>query len=283
MTQLRYGIVTPSFRLDLQRCQMLLETTARWVAPHVHHYVVVDRRDRALFRPICNTRTELLDAEDLIPGWLMRVPGMNRFWLSLRTRPVRNWILQQMVKLAVGASLPEDVLLYADSDMFFVAPFDPRSFERDGAVPLLVESGQRGQIANNDRTHAQDARLLGLPIEASYDTNYIGNLIYWRQQNVLATLERVQEVGGEPWQKLIAPLNAFSEYVLYGLHSHRILGERSGHWHDEVVRTLSYWTPKPLSIQGLEELKSERQPFHHSVMISAKSGTSVSDIRRVFN
>jgi hypothetical protein len=283
MTQLRYALVTPSFRLDLQRCQMLLESTERWVAPHVRHYVVIDRRDRPLFRPICRARTELLDAEDMLPGWLMRVPGLNRFWLSLRTRPVRNWILQQIVKLAVGASLPEDVLLYADSDMFFVAPFDPRSFERNGAVPLLVESGQRGQIPDNDRTHAVDAQLLGLPIESSYDTNYIGNLIYWRHRNVQATLERVQEVGGKPWQAIIAPLGAFSEYVLYGLHSHRILGERSGHWHDDVVRTLCYWTPKPLTIQGLEQLKSECQPFHHSVMISAKSGTPVRDIRGVFN
>jgi len=282
MSALSYALVTPSFRLDLERCSLLLESTARWVAPDVRHYLIIDRRDTQLFRPLCNSRTLLLAVEDVIPHWLMRIPGLNRFWLSLRTRPVRNWILQQIVKLAVAASLSEDVLLYADSDVFFIAPFNPRSYERDGNVPLLVEIGQRGLIPGNDRAHAVDAQLLGLPVETSYDTNYIGNLIYWRRRNVLATLERVQEVGGKPWQVAIAPLGAFSEYVLYGLHSHRILGERSGHWFDGVVRTLCYWAPHPLDIRGLRQLQSERQPHHHSVMISAKSRTPVPYIREVF-
>jgi hypothetical protein len=51
--------------------------------------------------------------------------------------------------------------------------------------------------------------------------------------------------SGKAWQQVIAPLGAFSEYVLYGLDSHRILG-------------------------------------NSSVVISAKSKTPVEDIRRVF-
>jgi hypothetical protein len=92
----------------------------------------------------------------------------------------------------------------------------------------------------------------------------------------------VQEVCGKPWEVVVAPLGAFSEYVLYGLHSHRILGDKSGHWHDGLVRTLSYWQPRPLTIAGLEQFKAGRQPYHHSVMISAKSRTAVEDIRQVF-
>jgi hypothetical protein len=282
MTGLSYALVTPTFRLDLERCKLLVETTERWVAPGIRHYLIVDRRDGALFRPIRNSRTELLEVEDVIPSWLMRVPGLHRFWFSLRTRPIRNWILQQIVKLSLPAMLSEDVLLYADSDMFFIAPFDPRVYERNGAVPLLVETGQRGLIAANDLMHTVDSRLLGLPIESSYDTNYVGNLVCWHRRNALATVGRVQEVCGKPWEVVVAPLGAFSEYVLYGLHSHRILGDKSGHWHDGLVRTLSYWQPRPLTIAGLEQFKSGRQPYHHSVMISAKSRTPVEHIRQVF-
>jgi hypothetical protein len=283
MAPLSYALVTPSFRLDLERCRLLLETTERWVAPAVRHYLIVDRCDGALFRPMCNSRTVMVYVEDVIPAWLMRIPGLHRFWFSLRTRPVRNWILQQIVKLSVPAIFSEDVLLYADSDTFFICPFDPRGYERNGAVPLLVETGQRGLIPRNDLTHATVSRLLGLPLESSYDTNYIGNLIFWRRHNALAMLERVQATAGSPWQEAIAPLAAFSEYVLYGLHSDRILGERSGHWHDGQVRTLNHWAPRPLTIQGLAQLKSRLQPYHHSVMISAKSRTPVEDIRRVFD
>jgi hypothetical protein len=90
------------------------------VVPGIGHYLVIDRRDVPLFRPLLNSRTELLVVEDLIPHWLFRVPGMRRFWISLQTRPVKNWVLQQIVELSVPAAIREDVLLYADSDMFFI-------------------------------------------------------------------------------------------------------------------------------------------------------------------
>jgi hypothetical protein len=68
------------------------------------HGLVIDRRNSALFRPIRKSRTELLDVEDVIPNRLMRVPGLDRFCFNLRTRPVRNWILPQIVKLSIAAA-----------------------------------------------------------------------------------------------------------------------------------------------------------------------------------
>ena len=91
------------------------------------------------------------------------------------------------------------------------------------------------------------------------------------------------DVNGKDWQRCIAPLSIFSEYILYGLHSARVLGaDRSGHWHDPLVHTLCYWRTELLDVPKLEEFKATRQPQHHSAMVSAKSGTSVADIRRVF-
>jgi len=163
MKPLSYALVTPSYWADVERCALLIESTEKWVNPRLRHYLVIARRDVPLFKPLLTSRTELLVVEDIIPRWLIRVPGIRHFWFSLRTRPVRNWILQQIVKLSVPAITTEDVLLYADSDMFFVAPYDPRSFERDGKVPLFVEPGQRGLIENNDRWQATASRLFGLP------------------------------------------------------------------------------------------------------------------------
>ena len=282
MKPLSYAIVTPSFRTDAERCALLVESIERFVAPHVRHYVAIDRRDLALFRSLASARTELLIVEDIVPGWLFRVPGIRRFWLSLRSRPVKNWILQQLVKLSIPSVLQTDVLLYSDSDVFFIKPFDPRSLERDGKVPLYRETGQRGLVAFNDSWQAVGSRLLGLPVEKDCDTNYIGNVITWRREHVLAMCAHVERTMGIGWQRAIVPLSVFSEYILYGLFEDRVLKETSGHWHDPVTRTLCYWQTAPLDIAGLEKLKLGERPEHYSVMISAKSRTPVTDIRRVF-
>jgi hypothetical protein len=236
-----------------------------------------------MFKQLASRRTTILVVEEIVPRWLFRVPGLHRLWLSLRTRPLKNWILQQIVKIAIPGTATEDVLLYADSDVFFVAPFDPRSLERSGAVPLFVETGQRGLIRSNDRWHNIAASLLGLPRESGgYDTNYIGNVITWRRATALAMCRRIEEVTKKIWPLALAPLNAFSEYILYGMYTQRVLGASSGQWDDGVLRTLNYWKTQPLSVDALRELKASSEPHHHSVMISAKSRTSVEDIRKVF-
>lgn len=283
MKPLTYALVTPSYWMDVERCRFLLETVERWVPPWVHHYLIIAKRDIPLFRPMLGPRTTLLLVEDIIPGWLFRVPGLRHFWVSLRTRPVKNWILQQIVKLSAPAFLTEDVLLYADSDMFFIAPFDPHSFEQDDKVPLFLETGQRGLIQSHDVWQATCCRLLGIPPLDDDDDNYVGQLIWWRRNNALAAVARVQEVAGKQWQQTIAPLSGFSEYILYGIHSSKMLKEKSGHWSDGIVRTLCYWGTTPLSEKDLASFSAQRAPHHHSAMISAKSGTSIADIRAIFS
>lgn len=280
---LSYALITPSFRLDFDRCALLRESVERWVAPHVRHYLVVDRRDVELFKPLLSSRTELLVVEDIVPPWVVRIPGIRRFWFSFRTRPLKNWILQQLVKLSMPGVVGEDVLLYTDSDVFFCQSYDPRDYERDGKVPLLRETGQRGLIPENEPWIERGSRLLGIPFdEADTDLNFIGNVVCWRRDQALELQQRISDVAGKRWELALAPLNRFSEYIIYGLHDTRIVRERSGHWHDPVIRTLAHWRPVALDVRELENFKAQHQPHQYSVMISAKSKTSVADIRRVF-
>jgi hypothetical protein len=279
----QYAMITPSFRLDLDRCELLAESVERWVAPHVKHYIVVDRRDVPLFKPLVNARTELVIVEDIVPNWVVRIPGVRRFWFSFRSRPLKNWILQQLVKLSMPAHVSEDVLLYTDSDVFFCKSYDPREFERDGKVPLQREPGQLGLIPHNVAWIDAASRLLGIPFDpADADIDYVGNAICWRKDHALALRDRVSQVAGKQWELAIAPLSKFSEYILYGVHESRVLGGSSGHWHDPVIRTLTHWKSEPLDIAALQSLKARQQPLQHSVMISAKSRTAVADIRHVF-
>jgi hypothetical protein len=276
------ALITPSFRLDFERCALLSESVERFVPPHVHHYLIVDRRDVPMFRPLEGPRTHLLVVEETVPWWITRIPRVRRFWWSWRSRPIKNWILQQMVKLSVAAKVREEVFFFVDSDVFFVAPFDPETFEQDGRVPLFVETGKTGLIPFNDSWHAVAARLLGLPVEKSYDTNYIGNVICWRRENLALLHRTLREQGKRDWELLLAPLSKFSEYILYGLYASRVLGERSGHYPDGVDRTLTYWDTTPLDAAGLATLRAKLGPLHHSVMVSAKSRTPVAEIRKAF-
>jgi hypothetical protein len=275
------ALITPSFRLDFERCALLTESVERFVAPCATHYLIVDRRDVPLFRSLESRRTRLVIVEEIVPRWIMRIPGVRRFWLSFRGRPIKNWILQQIVKLSVANVLSEDVFYFVDSDVFFVAPFDPAALERDGQVPLFVETGKRGLIPSNDDWHRVASRLLGLPAEDFYDTNFIGNVICWRRENVLSLHRTLEARGRKDWELLIAPLPRFSEYILYGLYATRVLGMR-GHYADGIDRTLTHWEKETLDAAGLAELKARLGAEHHSVMVSAKSRTPVEAIRAAF-
>jgi len=283
MTPNTYAIVTPSFRLDFERCALLCESVQRFVAPAVRHYLVIDRRDVEMFRPLSNARTEIVVVEDVIPWWIMRVPGVRKYWLSLCTVPVRNWILQQLVKLSLPLHVKEDVLLYTDSDTFFRQNFDPLTLERDGRVPLFVEYGQRGKIPSNDRWHSIAAGVFGLLVKADYDTNYIGNVIPWRRENVLKMHRHIEEKAGMAWQRVLAGKLYFSEYILYGMYCETVLGfEAAEHWPDSTLRTHTHWETTPLDRAQLATFKQQALPEHHSVMVSAKSHTVPADIRATF-
>jgi hypothetical protein len=276
------ALVTPSFRLDFERCALLCESVRRFLPAEVPHYLVIDRRDLPLFRALEGPSTRLLVVEDILPWWIARVPAVRRFWWSWRSRPIKNWILQQIVKLSVSNVVGEDVLYFVDSDVLFVAPFDPRSLEKSGKVPLFVEHGKTGLIPWNDTWHSVAGRLLHLPLERQYDTNFIGNVICWRRDNVASLHLRLEEMGNKDWELLIAPLPRFSEYILYGLYATQVLGQASGHYPDSVDRTLSYWGTTPLGTPELASLRGKLNETHHSVMISAKSRTLIADIRETF-
>lgn len=262
---------------------MLSESVAKWVAPDVVHYVIVDRRDEQLFQQIASRpRTRLMIVEDILPKWIFRVPGIPRVWMSLLTLPVRNWILQQIVKLSIANHVAEDVMLFVDSDTFFYRPYDPASEHRNGRVPLFIETGQRGLIPGNDRWHQAAADLLGLPKQETYDTSFIGNNICWRRDHALALQAHVAKVSGKSFVRTMAGQISFSEYVLYGMFVTEVLKEKSGQWHNAVTETLCYWDTTPLDETALRSFKQQLEPHHHSVMVSTKSGTPVSLIRKVF-
>jgi hypothetical protein len=97
-----FCIVTPSYAPDFERCRLLCKSIEQFVTPPVDHYVIVERRDLRLFRQLQGSRTEILPVQSILPWWIRRLPGARRWWLSMKTPPIRNWICQQLIKIAAA-------------------------------------------------------------------------------------------------------------------------------------------------------------------------------------
>src|ERR1700677_4667311 len=97
-----FAIVTPSYYRDFPHCRLLVESVGAHVPRDIPHFIVVDRRDEALFSGLRSPRTHLVLKEDVLPGWLRQIPFARRWWLSAKSLPVRGWIVQQLVKLSVS-------------------------------------------------------------------------------------------------------------------------------------------------------------------------------------
>jgi Family of unknown function (DUF6492) len=277
-----YAIVTPSHGPDFERCRALSESVVRHAAEGVDHFVVVARRDEPLFAGLAGPRTHVVVSQDILPWWLHQVSFAPKWWLNLRGRPVRGWILQQIVKLSVDALTKADVCIFIDSDSLLVKPFDPRAAERDGEVPLFRET-LPAEVGNNTRWHAAAAALLGLPRERSYRSNYVQAAVTWRRANVVELHRHIERTTGRGWVEGFCGFNTMSEYVLYGMFCERVLGERSGHYLESAVNTLNCWPDRPLDEGAARALRGRLRPEHFAVMINSKSNTDVAVIRRVFD
>ncbi|TIU85110.1 MAG: hypothetical protein E5W01_16115, partial [Mesorhizobium sp.] len=177
-------MVTASYAPDLERCRLLCDTLDRYVSGVAHHYILVEHRDVALFRQLENNRRTIVDERDLLPRWLHAFDDPlslfhRRIWLSLKTVPLRGWHVQQLRRIAISAHAGEDVLIFCDSDVAFLRPFDCSAFWRDGKVQLFRRDGVlSGEGHEQHRIWSRNAGLaLGIEPSEVSTHDYISTLI----------------------------------------------------------------------------------------------------------
>ena len=271
-----FALVTPSYRPDYERCQLLVESVGHWSQTPVRHYIIVDQRDYSLFMSLASSSTEIIPVESLLPDWIHRIPLVSKTWLSLKTLPIRNWVLQQLVKLSFAASAPEPTLIFVDSDVAFIRHFDLTTFSRQGQTRLFRVPEFYTPVF--DPLYATAYRLLGLEGFCSgvVRPNYIGNLISWRQSHVWALRDRLEQVWNRPWLETLARSKTLSEYILYGVFVDQVLGQAANHFYDCSPLCHEYWKAQPLSDPQMDEFFAAIQPSHIAVMLSAKAGIAPS-------
>jgi len=275
----KIAFVTPSYRGDLERCRLLCESTDRFLPENVEHILIIDQRDVPLFRPLETRRIRIVVSESLTPWWIFRVPGIQGWWASLRSWPVRNWLYQQLLKMSAVHATDAEIINFVDSDVTFTRPFPLEYLFRGSNVRLQ-------RVGYHSPRHARwigtAAGLLGVEKPLSVQHNYVGNFITWTRPNILGMLERIREHAGRPWSQAVARRIHFSEYMTYGVYVDYIVGlPASGHFHDDAANLHLCWDYDLQSDGGVERFLSHYDPTtHFGVLIHSKDGIPVERYRR---
>jgi hypothetical protein len=195
--------------------------------------------------------------------------------------PLRGWIVQQLVKLALADQMHEPVIVLADSDVVFVRPVTVATFAPGGRVRFYRKDDAIDlSLPRHLRWHAVARDLLGLPSPPRPTPlpDYISPLNSWDGAVVRRALRRIETVTGRPWVVAVGKELHFSEFILYGLYADAV--EQVGTvalTNDSLCH--SYWDTVPLTVEGADEFLSSLRPQDVAYMISAKSGTPLS-VRR---
>lgn len=268
-----FAIITPSYAPDFYRCQLLCQSIDSFVEPLVNHYIIVDRDDLSLFRQIESPHRHIIAKESLLPWWFKRLPLAQNLWISLKTIPVRGWLIQQIIKIAAAQQIKEEISVFIDSDVVFVRPLNLNSFIRDDKVRLFREPlGNELQKKIQYKWHREASRLLNLQNVDLQIPDYIGQIITWKRSHVIQLCNYLEKLSGKSWLEVLANSWHISEYVLYGIFIDRILKDRSEHYYDPQIISHDYWNPIFLDKQELENFIKQIQPEHVAIMISAKAG-----------
>jgi hypothetical protein len=282
MNQYSFCLITPSYAPDFERCQLLCESVQQFVSPAVKHYIIVDRSDVALFKRLRSPHTEIIPKEAILPWWIKKLflPQYN-LWLSFKTLPMRGWLIQQIVKLAIAQHIQEDVLIFVDSDVAFIRPFELESLIVEGKVRCYRElnSIPLDMSEGHYDWYQKACRLLNLPLVTFPASDYISQMVTWRRENVLKLQGAIENCSGKSWIEACGNLWNISEYVLYGIFVDYVLGEQSGHYFDDRHLCHHYWLQQEMSKEQFQAFLAKMQPYQSAVMISAKANMSVSQYR----
>jgi Family of unknown function (DUF6492) len=281
---MRMAVITPSFAPDFELCADLHRSVLDYAPDSVHHHIVVPRSDLRLFARLAGPRTHIRCETDLLPPSFVPLP-FGKFTINLGRPfpPVRNWILQQVIKLAATAASEDDLVLLVDSDIEFLRPFTIETFLRNGVVRFYGRPDEIDQRMPRHMIWHRVARtLLGVPPAGPPYTDYISSLLAWDPVIVRQMLARVTATTGRAWTSAIAGQLHFSEWTLYGVFVDNVIGAPANSFSSDDPLCLPYWDVTPLNRHTAVEFLRRAKPTDVAAMISAKSRTPLAVRRAAF-
>lgn len=296
------AIITPSYRPDLVDFKRLPGSLVKYAENDVMHHAIVPSTDVELFRSIGSPRLVVWTHQDVLPHGLRATDrlaaGMRRLpmvpsrfnWAALIRRrpwkPVRGWILQQILKLAIGDRVKERVLLFLDSDVVLVRPARHQTFIDDKGTVRLYRN--LGAITPEMKRHYQwnvtAHELLGVPwLDEGVYPDYIAGIVSWDREVLGRCLLRIEEVTGRRWEQAIAERRHFSEWMLYGTYVRHFGTDQDNGFQRESSLCHSYWSSTPLEPKDALRFAAEFSDGDLAVHVQSKSKTDEHTVRVVLD
>jgi hypothetical protein len=279
------AMVTASYAPDFERCRLLCETVDRHVTGMAHHYILVERNDVALFRQLETKSRTVVDERDLLPSWLHAVNDpaslfRRRIWLSWKTKPLRGWHVQQLRRIAIAAHAAEDILVYCDSDVVFLKPFDCAAFRSDSQLRLFRRDNALPSTGDHEAWSRNAGAALGIGHPAVSPHDYISTLIAWSSRDVQAMCAQIERRHGRNWVEVVGSSRKFSECLIYGRFVDEVLGG-AGHFHagEEFCRV--HWTGSAMSDDEFRRFVADMSPHQVAIGMQSFIGTDIDRIRRL--
>jgi hypothetical protein len=217
-----------------------------------------------------------------VPAALLR--SRRRVWVSLLSKPVHGWHVQQIAKIAGVLDVPEQRVCIIDSDNFFFRKFDISRYAGAEKSPLYVD---RGAISADAAFHAiwlrNCDRLLGLPETSFPADDFVGNVLVWDKATVRAMAEAIQSATKKSWALALCRKRPFSEYLLYGRFVTSSPAHLAAHQIVERSLALAHWDESRLDRSSIEAMMHDASLEQVALCIQSYSGTSIRDIRGVLS
>ena len=280
------ALVTASYAPDFERCRLLCETIDRQVTGFSSHYILVEGRDVALFRQLETSRRIVVDERDLLPSWLRPFDDPfsrgRRVWLSWRSMPLRGWHAQQLRRIGIAAHVADDALVFCDSDVAFLKPFDCGAFWNDGRLRLLRRDNALTSPPTADHlTWSRNAGIvLGIEPPQLSLHDYISTVIAWKRSTVVDMCAHIQKVRGVNWVAAIAARRKFSECIIYGRYVDEIIGGE-GHFPSAKEFCRVHWDGQPMDDGQFRAFVASMQPGQVAIGMQSFIGTDLSRIRQL--
>jgi hypothetical protein len=243
------SLVTPVSQRDVELCALQCESVDRHLSCYVKHHLIVPDDELALFDRFNAARRVVVPVSQLLPSWLRPMPRMlqhkgQRYWWSLRTRPVSNSHLRRILKIAAADAFPECRHCILDSDVVFFRRFDLSMLMRPRHAPLFERMGD-GDSPDLVRWARTSRHLLGLKTSSFPATDFSTRIAVWDRRATRAMIERIETVTGVEWVEALCHARDICEYMLYGCFVQDSPRHRLEHVSSSNARCLSFGLPAP--------------------------------------
>lgn len=267
-------LVTPTYAPDFKRCKDMLDSCDRYISGLAEHLILVDKPDLDLFMPLQRPNVRVICKSTLLPVAIARVPLQQRWWLTACSLPVRGWILQQIMKLAITAQNSADSVSFVDSDVLFVKPFDLNNLWENNSLRLFRDVRGPRQYSNirykNWYRFGCDALQIGR--HDQQPSAFISQLASMRPMLVRQLFSRMEERFQRPWYKVLLNCLDFSEYTLYGLFAEHLGEAKSGHYFTESELCHSSWFYDIRSTEDVHSFIEKRSKDQCAIHLQSNLG-----------